>query len=295
MTTVYQTIKMQTLSTLERDLTCVFDEVALPKVLDEACRYAMSAGGKRVRPLLVACAFADVGGVDIDAMRRACLAVELLHGYSLVHDDLPCMDDDELRRGKPTCHVVFGEDVALLAGDVLQSLAFEVLTMDLPSMQAVTQAQKLLTAFAPRARRMVAGQMNDILGEGQVLSQDGLQAIHVDKTGALIEASVLMGAIASGASKADCQALYDFAKYLGLAFQVQDDVLDVVGDTATLGKPVGSDDKLDKSTYVKLLGVDNAKAYADELFAHAKKSLTVLPKSNGALMALMCEIQNRQK
>lgn len=292
---MYQTLKQQTLAELDEDLQLLFDWVLLPSKLDEACRYAMTAGGKRLRPLLVACAFADVGGADSDMMRRACLAVELLHGYSLVHDDLPCMDDDELRRGQPTCHVAFGEGVALLAGDVLQSLAFEVLGMPMPHLMGdKAVSAELLALFAPRARRMVAGQMRDVLGEGQTLDQAQLELIHADKTGALIEASVLMGAIAGGASKADCQALYDFAKYLGLAFQVQDDVLDVISDTATLGKQVGSDDKLDKSTYVKLLGVDDAKAYADELFAQAMASIESLG-AESMLLALAKEMQERQK
>lgn len=292
---MYQTLKQQTLAELDEDLQLLFDWVLLPSKLDEACRYAMTAGGKRLRPLLVACAFADVGGADSDMMRRACLAVELLHGYSLVHDDLPCMDDDELRRGQPTCHVAFGEGVALLAGDVLQSLAFEVLGMPMPHLMGdKAVSAELLALFAPRARRMVAGQMRDVLGEGQTLDQAQLELIHADKTGALIEASVLMGAIAGGASKADCQALYDFAKYLGLAFQVQDDVLDVISDTATLGKQVGSDDKLNKSTYVKLLGVDDAKAYADGLFAQAMASIESLG-DDSMLLALAKEMRERQK
>lgn len=292
---MYEALKQQTLAELDEDLQILFDWVMLPNQLDEACRYAMSSGGKRLRPLLVACAFADAGGTDSDMMRRACLAVELLHGYSLVHDDLPCMDDDELRRGQPTCHVAFGEGVALLAGDVLQSLAFEVLGMPMPHLMGdKAVSAELLALFAPRARRMVAGQMRDVLGEGQTLDQTQLELIHADKTGALIEASVLMGAIAGGASKVDCQALYDFAKYLGLAFQVQDDVLDVISDTATLGKQVGSDDKLNKSTYVKLLGVDDAKAYADGLFAQAMASIESLG-DDSMLLALAKEMRERQK
>lgn len=285
----------QLLAHLDKDVQELFDWVQLPSELDQACRYAMAAGGKRLRPLLVAATFADVAGCNQAMMRRACLAVELLHGYSLIHDDLPCMDDDDLRRGKPTCHKVFGENVALLAGDALQSLAFEALTMPLPHLDCDTAvAAQLLAVFAPRARRMVAGQMLDVLGEGKNLDQTQLQAIHKDKTGALIEASVLMGAVAGGARRDDCLVLCQFAYAFGLAFQVQDDVLDVIGDTKTLGKPTGSDDKLNKATYVKLLGVDNAKAYADELFAKSKQTLADFGKE-GHLLTIINEIQNRQK
>lgn len=265
----------------ERYLDKFFDMACLPAVLDDACRYVMSGGGKRIRPLLVMAGFFSIGGGKFceqnitheQAMLiRACLCVELLHGYSLVHDDLPCMDNDDLRRGRPTCHIVYGEGVALLVGDVLQSLAFEVLTAGidgLPDANFDLSAQ-LLHIFGSRARRMVAGQFLDTVGEGKTLMASELQAIHLDKTGALIEASVMMGGVCAGANTNQLASLHDFARDLGLAFQVQDDVLDVVGDTAVLGKSVGSDEKLNKSTYVKLLGVENAKTYADELFLNAK-------------------------
>lgn len=297
----FEALKTTTLATLDADLSHVFDGILLPGVLDEACRYAMASGGKRIRPLLVASAFFDVGGQSFDSqpMRQACLAVELLHGYSLIHDDLPCMDDDDLRRGRPTCHKVFGEDVALLAGDVLQSLAFEVLSMNLPNAHqsplTLGNQSDLLGVFAPRARRMVAGQMKDILGEGQRLNQDELQSIHKDKTGALIEASVLMGAVAMGANKCLQDQLQQFAKLLGLAFQVQDDWLDVAGDLHTLGKPIGSDNKLDKSTYIKLLGVTATKAYADTLFERAKSVLEELGFGDGYLYQLTEQIEFRSR
>ncbi|MDO4249914.1 MAG: polyprenyl synthetase family protein [Moraxella sp.] len=283
---------------LEQDLTRVFDVLALPEVLDKACRYAMSAGGKRIRPLLVASAFCALGGYDktnLAMMRRAMMAVELLHGYSLVHDDLPCMDDDELRRGKPTCHIVFGEGVALLAGDVLQSLAFEVLTMPLEALPLESKTGLALTQlFAPRARRMVAGQMLDVLGEAQVLTQEQLERIHQDKTGALIEAAVLMGGVCAGATQAQLALLEKYAKVLGLAFQVQDDVLDVIADTKTLGKPAGSDEKHQKSTYVRLLGVEGASAYAKSLFDEALQLAQAFGEHN-TLMALAQKIATRQK
>lgn len=213
---------------------------------------------------------------DYDMCRRAALAVELLHTYSLVHDDLPCMDDDELRRGQPTCHIAFDEATALLAGDVLQTLAFEVLTAEMPTFAHFDSdiASQLLAVFAPRARRMVSGQMLDLNAEAKEgVSQRELEAIHRDKTGALIEAAMLMGGICAGATALQRMALQDCAQHIGLAFQVQDDILDVTTSTDTLGKPAGSDEKLDKSTYVKLMGVENAKTYAQSLFDDGRTAI----------------------
>ncbi|MFB6348271.1 polyprenyl synthetase family protein [Moraxella sp. ZJ142] len=255
----------------------------LPKPLDAACHYAMSNGGKRVRPLLVLATFLALSNhthrpanaTTAQMVQRAMAAVELIHGYSLVHDDLPCMDDDALRRGQPTCHIVYGEGVALLAGDALQSLAFEALTADYEQATPdATTAFLLLQTLAPRARRMVSGQMLDIEGEQQTLGQNALEAIHRDKTGALIEAAILMGGICANADTKTLSKLGEYAQAIGLAFQVQDDVLDVIADTATLGKPAGSDEKLEKSTYVKLLGVDGASRYADDLFDKARQSVS---------------------
>lgn len=213
---------------------------------------------------------------DYDMCRRAALAVELLHTYSLVHDDLPCMDDDELRRGQPTCHIAFDEATALLAGDVLQTLAFEVLTAEMPTFAPFDAdiASQLLAVFAPRARRMVSGQMLDLNAEAKEdVSQSELESIHRDKTGALIEAAMLMGGICASATALQRMALQDCAQHIGLAFQVQDDILDVTTSTDTLGKPAGSDEKLDKSTYVKLMGVENAKTYAQSLFDDGRTAI----------------------
>ncbi len=274
------------------DINTVLGCAQLPSPLSDACRYAMANGGKRVRPLLVLASYLTVKADKIAAQtaigmtRRAMVAIEMIHGYSLIHDDLPCMDDDMLRRGQPTCHVVYGEAVALLAGDALQSLAFELI-----SRASVTDtaddwhydaliAAKLSQVLAPRARRMVAGQMLDILGESATLSQDELENVHRDKTGALIEAAVLMGAICADADTQTLSKLTDYAYAVGLAFQVQDDVLDVVSDTATLGKTAGSDEKLDKSTYVTLMGVDAAKQYAAKLFADARMAVADFGENN---------------
>lgn len=269
---------------LVADFGAVFDQVHLPKPLDEATRYAVAGGGKRVRPLLVLASFLATGGNQdrLDDVRRAMLAIEMVHCYSLVHDDLPCMDDDDLRRGKPTCHVVYGEAVAMLVGDVLQSLAFEALGGVFDGLAEIDDETfaKLTKILAINARRMVAGQQADLNGEQKQLSQQELESIHRDKTGALIEACVLMGAVCAKADAQTLTRLGEYARLIGLAYQVQDDVLDVVADTATLGKMAGSDEKLDKSTYVKLLGVDNARIYADELFYQAKEQVANLGECN---------------
>jgi farnesyl diphosphate synthase len=187
------------------------------------------------------------------------------------------MDNDALRRGQPTCHIVFGEATALLAGDVLQTLAFEVLTAQMPTFVPLDMriASALSAILAPRARRMVAGQMLDLNAEASPnISQDDLEAIHRDKTGALIEAALLMGGICAGANAEQRIALQECAQHIGLAFQVQDDILDVTTSTDTLGKPAGSDEKLDKSTYVKLMGVEKATAYAQSLFNDGRMAIT---------------------
>ena len=246
---------------------------------------------------------------DYDMCRRAALAVELLHPYSLVHDDLPCMDDDELRRGQPTAHIVFEESTALLAGDVLQTLAFEVLTAELPTFAPFDSAiaSQLIAIFAPRARRMVSGQMLDLNAEATTgISQSDLEAIHRDKTGALIEAAMLMGGICAGATAPQRMALQECAQHIGLAFQVQDDILDVTTSTDTLGKPAGSDEKLDKSTYVKLMGVEQATSYAQSLFNDGRAAIIRELSSrelsgkkdsadNNALLALIEWLWSRKK
>jgi len=326
---------------LAQDIEVLLAYAKLPSPLVDACRYVMTGQGKLVRPLMVASAFASINSsnnaltdepnddiddidtldTDLDALlendsdydmsRRAALAVELLHTYSLVHDDLPCMDDDELRRGQPTAHIAFDEATALLAGDVLQTLAFEVLTAEMPTFAPFDApiASQLLAIFAPRARRMVSGQMLDLNAEASTsIAQADLEAIHRDKTGALIEAAMLMGGICAGATAPQRMALQECAQHIGLAFQVQDDVLDVTMTTDTLGKPAGSDEKLDKSTYVKLMGVDDATSYAQTLFNDGRAAISHelnsrelndnqdnLGKNNDALLALIEWLWSRKK
>jgi farnesyl diphosphate synthase len=244
-----------------------------PAGLGEAMRYAVLDGGKRLRPLLVMAACESTGGDATAALRAAC-AAELIHAYSLVHDDMPCMDNDILRRGKPTVHVKFGQAMALLAGDALQALAFELLTPPDGSVSAPVQARLCaLLARAAGEAGMAGGQAIDLASVGVKLSEDQLREMHRLKTGALLQASVVMGAACGSAAPAQLKALSDYGAAIGLAFQVVDDILDVVADSATLGKTAGKDADNDKPTYVSLMGLDKARAYAQSLYSQALVAL----------------------
>jgi geranylgeranyl diphosphate synthase type II len=240
-----------------------------------AMRYSLFNGGKRIRPLLAYAACEALGGAPEQANAAAC-AVELIHAYSLVHDDLPAMDDDDLRRGQPTTHKAFDEACAILAGDGLQTLAFEVLADATHNPLNAELRLSMLSVLARAAgpAGMVGGQAIDLGSVGQALDQNALETMHRHKTGALIEASVQLGALASGqADERALKALHTYARAIGLAFQVQDDILDVESDTATLGKTQGKDQAHDKPTYPALLGLDAAKAYALELCDQALHAL----------------------
>jgi farnesyl diphosphate synthase len=270
-----------------------------PAQLGEAMRYAVLDGGKRLRPLLVLATAEAVGDApqSAAALNAAC-ALELIHAYSLVHDDMPCMDNDVLRRGKPTVHVQFGEAQALLAGDALQTLAFEMLTpADTLVSPAVQAACVGLLARASGYQGMAGGQAIDLASVGHRLSEDQLRQMHRLKTGALLLCSVQMGAACVPGVSASMQAaLSRFGQALGLAFQVVDDVLDVTADSATLGKTAGKDEAADKPTYVALMGLDAAKAYADALAAEAMQALvdTGLPDDRlAALRALTAMVVER--
>ena len=247
-----------------------------PAGLGQAMRYGVLDGGKRLRPLLVRAACEAVAG-DLNAALRAAVAVELIHAYSLVHDDMPCMDNDVLRRGKPTVHVQYGEAVAMLAGDAMQALAFEVLTPDdndAEPMPALLQAQMCsLLARAAGHTGMAGGQAIDLASIGKPLAEDALCDMHRRKTGALLQASVLMGAATGPCSPATRQALSDYGAALGLAFQVVDDILDVTQSSATLGKSAGKDLDANKPTYVTVLGLDEARRQAAALHAQALLAL----------------------
>ena len=244
-----------------------------PAGLGDAMRYAALDGGKRLRPLLVLAASEAVGGNPLAAQRAGC-AAELIHAYSLVHDDMPCMDNDILRRGKPTVHVKFGQAQALLAGDALQALAFELLTPQDDSVPPAMQAKLCaLLARAAGEAGMAGGQAIDLASVGMQLTQDQLKRMHNLKTGALLQASVVMGAACGPSSVQAVQALNEYGAAIGLAFQVVDDILDVTADSATLGKTAGKDADNDKPTYVSLMGLDQSKAYAHSLHQQASSAL----------------------
>ena len=268
-----------------------------PAGLGDAMRYAVLDGGKRLRPLLVLAACEAVSGNAQAALRSAC-AVELIHAYSLVHDDMPCMDNDVLRRGKPTVHVKFGQARALLAGDALQALAFELLTPDDGSVDAQVQARLCrMLAQAAGFLGMAGGQAIDLASVGRPLTSAQLHEMHRLKTGALLQASVMMGAACGAAAQAAPKAqsaLRAYGAAVGLAFQVVDDILDVTADSATLGKTAGKDAAQDKPTFVSLLGLQASKDYAQQLLAQALASLRASGLENtDALQALADMLVNR--
>ena len=252
-----------------------------PAGLGEAMRYAVLDGGKRLRPLLVLGTSEAVGGAAQAALRAAC-AVELIHAYSLVHDDMPCMDNDVLRRGKPTVHVQFGQAQALLVGDALQARAFEVLVPESGVDAQLGGVLCRLLASAAGAQGMAGGQAVDLASVGRQLDQPALEHMHRLKTGALLQASVMMGAACGSPDAAVTAQLQRFGAALGLAFQVVDDVLDVTADAATLGKTAGKDAAADKPTFVSLMGLQSAQAYAGQLLAQAHDALraTGLPRTD---------------
>jgi geranylgeranyl pyrophosphate synthase len=264
-----------------------------PTQLRAAMRYSLFNGGKRVRPILAyAAALAVRPDTRLALIDPVAAALECLHSYSLVHDDLPAMDDDDLRRGKPTCHIAFTEATAILAGDGLQTLAFELLTKtDFSPAIQINLIRQL--AKGSGADGMVLGQAIDLAAVDHQLDLPQLETMHRHKTGALIRSSVAMGAISAGADEAQLAALDDYAAAIGLAFQVQDDILDVTGDTATIGKQQGADIARNKPTYVSLLGLDAAKAKADELHRHALGALVSFGESATPLRQLASYIVER--
>ncbi|HKX37932.1 MAG TPA: farnesyl diphosphate synthase [Burkholderiales bacterium] len=257
-----------------------------PARLHAAMRYATLEGGKRVRPLL-AFAAGEVGGAAADRLEIAAAAVELIHAYSLVHDDLPCMDDDVLRRGKPTAHVEFGEATALLAGDALQSLAFQILAEHPLADEPRAQLEMVRTlAAAAGSRGMAGGQQIDLESTGTALGVPALEFMHIHKTGALIRAAVILGSSCGSLGEAEKAKLDRYAKAVGLAFQVVDDILDYDASTATLGKTAGKDARQGKPTYVSAMGIARAREMADSLRAQAVGALEGLGARAARLAAL---------
>lgn len=267
-----------------------------PSILNEAMRYSVFAGGKRLRPILTIAAAEAVGGREEDVMTAAC-AIELIHTYSLIHDDLPAMDDDDYRRGRPTNHKVYGEALAILAGDALLTKAFEILAgCSIPG----TAGRLMLRvigeiAEAAGARGMVGGQTLDILSEGKAVDARTLFYIHKNKTGALLRASVRTGAILAGAGEEELTALTSFAEEFGLLFQITDDILNVVGDSSKMGKPVGTDAQRAKATYPALYGLDGARKMAREGKERALAALDSFDSKADPLRLLVSYLLEREK
>lgn len=273
------------------------EENSLQKSVYDAMSYSIKAGGKRIRPIL-ALATADMLGGSIDDALRFGIAVECIHTYSLIHDDLPCMDNDDLRRGILTCHKKFGEATALLAGDGLLTRAFELLSdfsaYKRASTDTVLKVVRLISEAAGCAG-MIGGQIVDLENENKSkVSEETLTYMHNRKTGALIRASVLVGAMASGASAEETELLKCYADGIGLAFQVEDDILDCTGNEAVLGKPIGSDGENKKTTYVTLMGLDKAREKADELTDNAILSLKAFGERAEFLRCLADYLRSRE-
>lgn len=282
---------------MRRALRAVED--ALPKylpetdtlqgVVSEAMAYACEAGGKRIRPVLLLEFCRICGGNIEDALPYAC-AIEMIHSYSLVHDDLPCMDNSPLRRGKPSVHVKYGEDMALLAGDALLNRAFECMLS--PTVSSISAERRLRAAFvlasASGINGMVGGQVIDLQSENRTISMKELEALQDGKTAALIRAACVMGCVLAGADEATCLAADRFGREIGLCFQIVDDILDVVADEKTLGKPVHSDEQNTKNTYVSLIGLEASRALAQE---RTEKAIGALARFGDAGQGL-CQLAN---
>lgn len=244
-------------------------------IVAQAARYSLLGGGKRIRPVLLL-AVAEMLGASIAAAMPFACAVEMIHTYSLIHDDLPCMDDDDLRRGRPTCHKVFGEAMAVLAGDALLNRAFEVMLEAVDLNNPGTVAAARIMAQAAGAQGMIGGQALDLTAEGRIISLTELQLLHSLKTGALLKAPTLAAAALAGSSSRITDFLAQFADAIGLAFQIQDDILDATADTSTLGKSAGKDLRDQKSTYATLCGIDAARGYLDDAIQDARSALNSL-------------------
>ncbi|ASZ18997.1 farnesyl-diphosphate synthase [Bacillus cereus] len=290
MTIAFDTFLKESKTFVEEKLVSYANELQCPNVLREAMAYSLEAGGKRLRPLLLFATLQAFGKEKNLGVGAAC-ALEMIHTYSLVHDDLPCMDDDDLRRGKPTNHKVFGEAMAVLAGDGLLTYAFQVIMAyeqkEISAEKKVRLVLELAKAAGPEG--MVGGQVADMEAEGKQLTIDELEYIHKHKTGKLLEFAVLAGAILSDATEEQEEKLLEFAKYIGLAFQIRDDILDVEGTEEEIGKPIGSDVSNEKSTYTTLFTVDRAKNILEETIAKAKDAISSLQLQDEYLLSI-CDL-----
>jgi geranylgeranyl diphosphate synthase type II len=260
-------------------------------------KYSLMAGGKRIRPILCIAAAETVGGKGQNVIKAGC-AIEMIHTYSLIHDDLPAMDNDEIRRGQATCHVAFDEATAILAGDALLTLAFEILSsLEFIKENHVIDWMKVIHTISTAAgyKGMIEGQMQDMASEGDLLCLEDLENMHALKTGALIEASVTVGAILGNGNIHQIQQLSTYAKYIGLAFQVTDDLLDVEGDPNVMGKNAGSDRARSKSTYPALIGIEQSKQFAKKLVNNALKALDYFDNKAHPLRSIAHYIVDRKK
>lgn len=267
------------------------------ETLVKAMKYSLMAGGKQIRPVLCLAACEAVGGVPEDALTAAC-ALEMIHTYSLIHDDLPAMDDDELRRGKATCHIAFNEATAILAGDALLTLAFEVLSsVQFNDGNQAFRWLKVIRLISEAAgyQGMIQGQMLDIASEGIKLSADELETMHRLKTGALIETSLACGALLGGADRRQTDLLSDYGRKIGLAFQVADDILNVEGNPELMGKAVGTDRQRDKSTYPSVLGIQAAREFSKKLVQEALQALETFDKQADPLRGIARYIIERKR
>lgn len=279
---------------IESRMEEIVSNLKTPTTLQKAMAYSLEAGGKRLRPLLVMAVLQAFGKKEEIGLDTAC-AIEMIHTYSLIHDDLPCMDDDDLRRGKPTNHKIFGEGLAVLAGDALLTLAFEVIAnQSKTEIDPSVHLELILElARAAGAEGMVGGQVADIEGEKIGVDLQGLEYIHENKTGKLLGYSIMAGAILAGASSEQKEKLREFSRHLGLAFQIRDDILDVEGSETVIGKPVGSDVTNHKSTYPSLLTMDKAKFMLDQ-HIHSARTLLSEIEFNESLLVQFVELVGKR-
>ncbi len=275
----------------------ILNDISSSGRIVKAMKYSVMAGGKRIRPIMCIAAAEAVDGKPEDVLIVAC-ALEMIHTYSLIHDDLPAMDNDDLRRGKPTCHIAFDEATAILAGDALLTFAFQTLSsIELMNKENALRWLSVIheISLASGCEGMIEGQMKDIASEGSLLTLDGLQDMHSLKTGALIEASISSGAILGGGNHKQIEKLRIYAKNIGLAFQVTDDILNIEGEPAVLGKAVGTDKAHNKNTYPSIIGIEKSKEYAKELVNNALQALDYFDNKANPLRAIARYIIERKR
>ena len=271
------------------------EETGFEKVIYEAMNYTMLAGGKRIRPMLMLETYQMFGG-ESKVIEPFMAAMEMIHTYSLIHDDLPALDNDDTRRGRKTAHIVFGEDMAILAGDALLNYAFEVASRTFETNPDCANLGKAMMILAkkPGVTGMIGGQVVDVALTGKEISPEEMMYIYRCKTGALIEASMMIGAVLAGASQEQVDLIEQIAANVGLAFQIQDDILDIISDSETLGKPVGSDEKNHKYTYATIYGIEAAKAEVERLTKESIDMLNQLPNENPFLKDLLVYLVDRK-